>query len=514
METGNQSFLKQLTNLWSRIGSGQQLIVVALALILFVAFAVWLGLAKQTAYALLYGQLEPADAGRIISQLQSSEVPYKLRDNGRSVYVPADKVDELRISLATEGFTPSSTTGYEILDKNQFTTSDALQRTNTIRAKEGELARTLMSLDEVAAARVHLTLPTPSPFITEQEKPIASVVLQLKRPGMTLDPKKVSAVQTFVAGAIGSMDPSNVTIIDQNMNLLTGPSLAQPGGLMPSQEEARRNYETERAADIRRLLERAYGLGKVAVSFSCVMDFDQVQSETLNYDPVAGTEHGVLLSEELTETSSKGESPTSGVPGTESNIPSYPAATGAPTQSDSSTETKNYQISSTHEMRTEAPGKLISSSVGVLIDKTGRDILPTEQTEVEQLIASAAGLNTTQGDSLTVAFRDFDTSLQTELAQEKAGIGGASRLNMWLSALIALAALGIFFVVLWNFRKPMEQAFVITATEAAEIPQPSVELPPTDPEVLERLRIREEIDRLIKEDPAAAAKVIKTWLQE
>jgi flagellar M-ring protein FliF len=428
-------------------------------------------------------------------------------------------VDELRIDLASGGFTPTGTTGYEILDKSPFGMSDRLQRTNDKRAIEGELARTLMTLKEVSAARVHLTLPEPTPFIAEQVEPAASVVLQLNPPGITLDRQKIAAVRTFVAGAIGTQDPNSVTIIDQNMNLLTGPTTEQAGALQPSQEEARRNYELQRTADIRSLLERAYGVGKVAVSYSCKMDFDQVQTEKLTYDPVQGSDHGVLVSEELSETSSKGENPAAGVPGTESNIPSYPTTTGQPVASETSSETKNYEASQTHEMRTAAPGNVISSSVGVLIDKGGRkdeDILPSERQQVEELVASSAGINTAQGDVLTVAFMDFDTSLQQDLQEGQKIIQGRITQQTVLSWFVAVAALMVFIFVLFRFLKPLEKGFVPVAEERVmeERELPPVELPPTDPTVRERIRVREEIERLIKEDPGAAAKVIKSWLHE
>jgi flagellar M-ring protein FliF len=519
MDTGNQSFLKQLGVLWARIGPGQQMIVVSLALILIVAFAIWIGVARQPDWALLYGGLEPTDAGQIIGELQGQEVPYKLKDSGKSILVPADRVDELRISLATGGFTPSGATGYELLDRTQLGLSDFLQRTNRSRAIEGELARTLMSLQEVRSARVHLTLPEPTPFIAEQAEPAASVVLLLSPPGATLDRAKVAAVRTLVAGAIGTRNFDNITIIDQNMNLLTGPQETQPGALLPSQEEARRNYELQRGADIRMLLERAFGIGKVAVSFSCIMNFDQVQSESLQYEPIQGTEHGVLVSEEGTETSSSGQNTTGGVPGTESNIPSYPAATGQPTESNSATETKNYEVSSTHETRVMAPGTLTSQSVSVLIDSTGRDAntLASDKTEAEKLVAAAAGINTTTGDVVTVSFRQFDTSLQQDLAQGQKSIFSSA---MWQTAIrwiIVALAFGVLIWVISHFMKPLEGSFVgvpAMATATREVDLPPVELPMTDPAALEQLRIREEIERLIREDPSAAAKVVKTWLQE
>ena len=518
MGSENRSFPAQLNLLWARLNSSEKLIVVASALILITALVIWIGMARQPAYALLYGNLEAADAGRVVSELQAENVKYQIKDGGKSIHVPADKVDELRISLASGGFVPTATTGYEILDRSPFGVSDRTQRVKTTQALEGELARTLMSLREVSAARVHLTLPQPSPFISEKVDPAASVVLNVVPPGTTLSRENIGAVRTFVAGAIGGK-PDNVTIIDQNMNLLTGPTDEQPGGLLPSQEEARRNYELQKTAAIRSLLEPVYGFGKVAVSFSCEMDFDQVQTESLDYEPVSGTDHGALVSEERTEDSVSGEGYTApvGVPGTESNIPSYVGTTGKPYKSDSSTETKNYESSSTHETRIQAPGTVKHSSVGVLIDSTGRpqdDIGQTEVTTVKQLVTDGAGLSVDTGDTLTVAFKPFDTSLKDELAASQAKVGASEVWALVLRFGLAFAVLMIFYIVLRQFFRPIEKTFVVPAAPPEIEERIPVDLPVVDPATLEKIRMREEIERLIREDPAAASKVIKTWLKE
>lgn len=517
MENESQSFINQFATLWNRLNSSERLVLAASALIILVTLIVWLTLSRFPAYALLYGNLDPSDAGEVISELQSRNIDYKVKDGGESIHVPADEVDELRITLAADGFSPSGIDGYSILADSPLGLSDFLQRARYDQAIEEELARTLMSLEEVTAARVHLNIPEPTPFISEQVEPSASVVLGL-RPGTTLPRDRIGAVRTFVAGAIGTLDGDQVTIIDQNMNLLTGPASANTGGLLPSQEEARRNFELQRVADIRRVLEPAYGYGKVAVSFTCEMDFDEVQTESLTYDPISGTDHGPLLSEEMTEDSVSGEgwNTSTGIPGTASNIPSYPGATGTPFESDSSTIVKNYETSSTHEIRTQAPGTIKSCSVSVVIDKGGRAataIMPTEISEVEDIVAGAAGLDLNANDSITVAFRDFDTSLQDDLAAVP-GMTPGEVINLVIRFIVAFFVLLIFWTILRSFLKPLDKSIMMTGAAAEDIDDYEVDLPDADPATLERLRIREEIEKLIKDDPSGASKVIKTWLKE
>jgi len=255
----------------------------------------------------------------------------------------------------------------------------------------------------------------------------------------------------------------------------------------------------------------------VAVSFSCTMDFDQVQTEKVNYEPVEGTGHGVLVSEEITETSSEGEAPQAGgVPGVESNVPSYPATTGSETKSESYTSTKNYEISSTHEIRTQAPGRVIRSSVGVIIDSTNRDVRQNERAEVEKLVVAAAGLNPAEGDSVTVSFMEFDTSLQQELAAEEKRLATAATRDLWVKILIGLGAFGIFIVVLTRFMRPLEKTFEIPGAPPVEeeVKPPTPIFPVADEAAMQRLQARERVEKLIREDPATAAKILRIWLKE
>jgi flagellar M-ring protein FliF len=509
------SFIDQFNLLWSKLNSSERLILVASVLILIVTLTVWVVVARHPAYALLYGDLDPSDAGEVISELQSRNVEYQIKDGGESIHVPAENVDELRIALAADGFSPSGIDGYAILADSPLGLSDFLQRARYDQAVEEELARTLMSLVEVTAARVHLTIPDPTPFISEQIEPAASVVLGLK-PGTALPRDQVGAVRTFVAGAIGTMNPDQVTIIDQHMNLLTGPASDNSMGLLPTQEEARRNYEEEKSNDIRRVLEPAYGFGKVAVSFTCEMDFDEVETESLTYDPISGTTHGVLMSEELSEDSTSGEgwNASAGIPGTASNIPSYPGTSGNPFEADSSTIVKNYEVSSTHELRTQAPGTIKSCSVSVVIDSDSpADVGSSEKLDVENIVAGAAGLDITSGDSINVSFMEFDTSLRDELAAVPA-MTPKEIIELVVRALVVFLVLLIFWMAIKVFLKPLDRTMMLQATAEAEIEEIEVDLPDADPETLERLKIREEIEKMIKEDPAAASKVIKTWLKE
>jgi len=518
METEPRSFVEQLSLLWAKLNSSEKLIIVASVLIFTVALTVWVSVTRQPANALLYGNLEPTDAGQVISELQSRNISYQVKNGGASIFVPAENVDELRISLAADGFMPSGIGGYEILEASPLGISDRTQRVRITQALEGELARTLSYLDEVKSARVHLTLPQPTPFIAEQEEPVASVVLNVIPPGSVISNDKIGAIRTFVAGAIGG-GADNVTIIDQNMNLLTGPSASQPGGLMPSQEEARRGYELEKAADIRFILEKVYGLGKVAVSFSVEMDFDEVSTESISYEPLSGTTHGVLSQEERTSDSTQGEGYLApvGVPGTDSNIPSYVAAGGEPYSADSETESKIYEISTTHETRTQALGTIKRRTVGVIIDsgeKDPADIGVNEITEIESIIASGVGLDLTGSDNLTVAFRQFDTTLRDDLAKPLP-MSQAAMQNLAIKIGLILFMLIVGFMVLKAFMKPVEGGILAFAGPSpADEEEIEVDLPDADPETLEKIRIRDEIERLIKDDPSSASKVIKTWLKE
>ncbi|WP_102841464.1 flagellar basal-body MS-ring/collar protein FliF, partial [Burkholderia pseudomallei] len=205
------------------------LIGAALAIAAIVALVLW---SRAPDYRVLYSNLSDRDGGAIIAALQQANVPYKFADAGGAILVPANQVHETRLKLAAMGLPKGGSVGFELMDNQKFGISQFAEQVNYQRALEGELQRTVESINAVRAARVHLAIPKPSVFVRDREAPSASVLVDLY-PGRVLDEGQVLAVTRMVSSSVPDMPAKNVTIVDQDGNLLT--QTASATGLDASQ---------------------------------------------------------------------------------------------------------------------------------------------------------------------------------------------------------------------------------------------------------------------------------------
>ena len=215
--------------------------------------------------ALLYGDLELEDSGRLVSRLESMGVPYQLRAEGSQIFVPADRALQLRMTLAQEGLPNTGSVGYEVFDKSgSLGASSFVNDINRVRALEGELSRTIKTIASVRAARVHLVLPRRELFSREKQEPSASIALRLRN-GDQLTPSQVRAIQSLVAAAVPGLTPSRVSVVDHNGNLLARSvdDAKEGGSLAGRSDELRRAYEQRVSRSIEELVGRAVGHGKV-----------------------------------------------------------------------------------------------------------------------------------------------------------------------------------------------------------------------------------------------------------
>jgi flagellar M-ring protein FliF len=476
----------------------------------------------QPDYALLYGNLDLKDASLIVQELDSQNVKYKLRGGGKDIYVPLKRRDNMRLILAEKDMLPSTTTGYELFDKNKLTLSNFQQNVDYQRALEGELSRTLMSLVEVEFARVHLVIPEPSPFLEEHQQATASVVLKLK--GATrLNPSKMAAVANLVATAVSGLDPGSITIMDDQANILAGGQKDDFGfEPLPNQQKYLGHFEEALKQKIKMVLDPAYGLGNTAIAVSAELDFNKVEEETTEFIPLTGTDTGVVRSSETTETTSQNQPQESGgTVGATANLPTYQgtsSSSGSTSKSSESAETKNYEISQTQKTTQFAMGAVKKISVSVLLN--AETLESAEQTELENLVKNAVNFNDTRGDTLTVAAQVFDTTFQQEVeAAQKVTLAAASKRMYITYGLIALAAI-LLGLALFRLMKPYDiPSSTLTARGTAGAAQVREELPEIDlmslhaPDTTAQ-KLRHEVIRMTKDNPENAAKVIKTWLKE
>jgi flagellar M-ring protein FliF len=421
-EHGWQAGLK---NAWGRLTSLQRagIIgagVVALALAFYAVI-----LAQQPDYATLFSGLSDQDAADVVDQLKSLKIPYQLAQNGSAIQVPQREVYDVRLDMAKQGLPKGSTVGFELFDSSQLGNlgmTDFMQKLDYQRALEGELARTIDSLDPVASAKVNLVIPDANIYTSQQDDPSASIVVQLK-PDTDLTRGQIQAVTHLVASSVEGLKPDNITLVDTAGNVLseagsgdTASSSLQGGS---SQLDIEHSYESDLEKRLQAVLDQAIGPGQGIVRVSATLNWDQKQTSSETYAPVTDNT-GVVRSQQVDEETSNGSGlAPSGVPGQNSNsVPIYPASEAITNSGYSKRDvTTNYELSKVTQTVTQAPGSVKRLSLAVLLS----DSLPADQaTRLQTVLATAAGLDTSRGDTIAVERVAFNTASSSTAASAPA----------------------------------------------------------------------------------------------
>jgi flagellar M-ring protein FliF len=413
--------------------------------------------------SLLYANLDLKEASSITQALDQAGIKYEAKGDGSTIMVARDKVASTRLMLSSKGLPTSGSVGYEIFDNTSaLGQTDFVQNLNRQRALEGELARTIRSLEGVTFARVQLVLPHRQPFEDDPGEPTASVVIGLA--GRDPAPDQVRALQNLVAGAVPNLKPNKVTIVDQNSRLLAGGDAdAQIGAIA---EEQRNSTEEAIKKRVRELVEGVVGPGKARVQVTADLDLSQVTTQEEKYDP----DGQVVRSTQTTEQNSKENQPDTngGQTSATANIPGTPGASPTNSNATSSTgdteETTNYEISKTVKTTVQQPGEIKRLSVAVAVDGTtaydshGKPGAYTprsaqEMQRIDQLVRSAVGFDGSRGDQVSVINVQFDRAVASEggvaAAGPKALDFDKNDVMRAVELLIAavVAAMIIFFVV-------------------------------------------------------------------
>ena len=393
--------------------------VAAILLAFFVFLATQIGPSNMS---MLYGDLSISDSAEIAANLDGLGVPYQIQQNGAAIFVPSDQVDRLRLTMAQEGLPSGGNLGYELFDEGDgFGTTSFVQNINRVRALEGELARTITTIDRVRSARVHLVLPERQLFSQETQQATASVVLSLR--GNGLSGQQAAGIQQLVSFAVPQLAPENVSVIDDRGNVLAQNTSQDDAGLLRSSAEDRRRAEEARlSGEIEQMLSRSLGAGRVMARVSMEMDFDRVEVTAETYDP----EGQVARSSQFVqteETSSDGEAGIDPVT-VDGNLPEAEdlgalggGGIGSSTEATRTEETTNFEISRTIETRVRDGGIVERISVAVMVDGTysqdedGNTIYaPRSEAElasIEALVRSAVGFDAQRGDTIEVVNMRF-----------------------------------------------------------------------------------------------------------
>jgi flagellar M-ring protein FliF len=408
--------------------------------------------------ALLYGDLDPRDAGQVVAALERQRIPHRIAGGGSQVLVPEADVPRLRLMLAREGLPAGGSVGYEIFDRGEsLTTTPFQQDVNRLRALEGELSRTIRGLSGVRTARVHLVLPRREPFSRERGEAQASVVLAMTG-AQRLDREGVQAVLHLVAAAVPGLRPQNVSIVDSRGELLArgGQALSGPAAAQTA-EELRRANEIRLARAVEDLLERTLGPGRVRAEASVEMDFDRVQTVEERFDP----ENQVPRSTQSSTESSRNTEP--GNVSVANQLPGNDPAGGGNRQEQSrQEETTNFEIGRLTRNTTREQPAIRRISVAVLVDGVWepvaggpprfRERSAEELQRIAALARSAVGFSEARGDRVEVVNLRFAEPPLADAAPDGFVILGqtvppALMGRILESAILALVALAAILLV-------------------------------------------------------------------
>lgn len=495
---------------------------VGAAITIAIMIGVWMW-SQAPDYRVLFSNFNDRDGGAIVASLQQLNVPYKYSDGGSAILVPADQVHDVRLKLAAQGLPKGGNVGFELMENQKLGTSQFLEQVNFQRALEGELARSIQAVSAVQTARVHLAIPKASVFIREQQKPTASVLLNLY-PSRVLDQQQVSAILHLVASSIPELSAKNVTIVDQNGNLLSDPSKqAANNTLDPSQLKYVQEFQQSVVKKIESIISPIVGLQNVRAEASADIDFSRSEQAAESYRPNSPPEASSIRSQQTSESYGK-PTTASGVPGALSNQPPVPAVapiTGAPNANTASNSTAtatgltqkdstvNFEVDKTIRYTQQAMGGLKRLSVAVVvnykseIDKSGktitRPLTEIEKTQITDLAREAMGFNKERGDTLNVVNSPF-------AAPEKVN---AEEIPLWKQAdiLQTIKEVGKYVVggllllyLFFGYLKPTLNK--LTGKDAASIKKEKERLRKEEEEE-ERQRAEEEEAAIVKINSAA-----------
>jgi flagellar M-ring protein FliF len=429
----------------------------------------------------LYNDLDPVDANEIVARLEVANIPYRLEKEGKSLLVASGESGRVRILLAEAGLPRGGSSGYELFDKDEgLGTSSFKQNITKIRALEGELAKTIMSIAGIRNARVHLVLPERQLFSEEKQAPSASVFLRLAS-ATTLSKSQVMAIQYLVASAVPELKTNAVSIIDNNGNLIAHAQENQEGaGDASTNEDMRSAYQTRLSSELKTLLESTLGVGQVRLQTNVDMDFDQVSTNTETFDP----EKSAVRSSQTVTEDNQTTNPTKTV-SVENNLPEnqgQQSENAAQDLSRRSEETLNYEVSKQITSKVRQSGVVRKLSVAVVVDgmydtndkgeRTYKPRTPEELEKIATIVKSAVGYDEERGDKVEVINMQF-ISFADEAMAEEATLLDQIDVNNYVKIIetLVLSFIGllvIFLVIRPLMQKVLESVPEITGGETSD----------------------------------------------
>lgn len=502
---------------------GQKVVTVVAVVAAVVGGLLFMSLSGKPTYSPLFTNLQPSDAAAITAKLTSDKVPYQLANGGSTILVPQNEVDQERINMASAGLPASSTNvGLGILDKEGITTSQLTQQADYLRALQGELQQTIGAIHGVTGVQVNLAMPPNNTFALNNTSPTGASVLVDTGQGQVLSGGEVQAIVHLVASSVPNLSASNVTVADNNGDLLAGPGVNTSTG---SNNNATSGFDAAQQAKIAAYLQSVLGPNNADIQVNAQLDFNKVSTTTNGFQ--LGPKNTPVTVPTQTQTSTQtatGGATGGGVLGT-TTAPPAGTGTGNGNYSNSSSSTQ-YASGTVTQTTKNAPGGVTRQSIAVLVNAKS---LPkgVSLATLQQGVAAAAGLNTARGDTLAMSAVPFSTATQ-QAATKAAAVAAAAQSKAKLSsmirtAVVALAILAVLFL-LWRSAKKSRVPRRTPVTLPQQLAQP-VEPPSTALDATTQVpavglpphpaaELNEAVSTFIDSQPDEVAALLRAWTKE
>lgn len=523
--------------------------VAGIILATMIAIVIW---ASRTEYKALYTELNKEDSSQIARILEEKKIPYLSTDNGKTIKIPVDQVEIWRLELAKMGMRFTGTVGYEVFDDQPFGTTSFVQRINKQRALEGELTKTIMHIEGISRARVHLSIPETSPFVAESKPPSASVVLDLDR-GVHLNDQEIRGIAMLISSSVDRMRSEDVVIIDSK-----GKKLSENIGDQMTLDTANRvalegKMNRKMEQQVEEIISKVAGKGRVIAKVSVDLDF----TESVSTETIFDQENIAILSEVENKEELEGSRPSpQGIPGARSNLPGEVPQPGIPETRNNvnkNLKSTNYNVPSKVTKSRNPTAKIKKMSVAVMVDSkqvpvlddSGNSVLgenglpmtksvPWTDIDIDNfkaIVSSTIGLNLVRGDSIVIRHMEFAKEDLAAIAM----LMKRQESRLLIRNIIKYVTIGLimslfFFIVvrpfiLWVTENNIESVenFLPKTIEELENIRNDQKLPGLEdilpqvreklnPEKVEEEMLRERLLTLVESDPIKAAHVIRDML--
>ncbi|KAF0096112.1 MAG: flagellar M-ring protein FliF [Puniceicoccaceae bacterium 5H] len=505
--------VEQFTQFWKELGTNQKVSVILAGLFIFGIMGALLWWSGRPQMSLLYGELDNEDLSAIVKVVQDNGVQYEIR--GNAVYVPRESMSQLRMDLASQGLPEGGGVGFEIFDQTNFGISDFVQRTNYMRAIQGELARTITQINGVRSARVMVVQPESRLVVTPGgSRPTASVFVETGGKPIALD--AVNSIRFLVANAVEGLNVDDVAVVDNRGNVLsealrTDEGLAEVTGQLKFRREIERYYSQK----VESMLMPVVGPGGVVARVSVEVNTDAATRTEVIYDP----ESQVIRQESVSEDTNQSQEsrPTQGA-GVAANLPdggdAAPSSEASSTTNESRKERQtSYEINSTRVEVVQAPGTIQRMTASVVVaqqlDAEGTPVIrtPEEISRLQRMVGNALGVAPDQRLEDLVTVQEMPFMVADEAEEAKPGF--VEMLFQYQEFIRNFLALGVAIVMFGIFLRLLQRQ-----KTDFEIVQPTQEKPTNEPRDVTPKLTPELLNELIQSKPQNVSMALKNWVTE